>query len=377
MKIETDIKLDFQDVLFRPKRSSLSSRSEVDVTREIVFRNGYKWRGVPIIVSNMDTVGTFEMYGALHKHKIITCFHKHYNVEDYPENLDRNYYMVSTGITERDEQKLDELVIKLNPLFVCIDVANGYMKTFVDFVHNIRRKYPDIIIMCGNVVSREMVEELIMNCGADIVKIGIGSGSVCITRLQTGVGMPQLSAVIESADSAHGLNGFIVSDGGCTTPADIAKAFGGGADFVMLGGMLSGHDESSGEIVEECVDGLNSSSKIMKKYKLFYGMSSSTAMERYNGGVASHRSAEGKTVKIPYGIGLDPNTGNIFIAKQKLNKNGDPIDRYDWPKAVSATEDVTSVIINKFQGSKYKAGKLGASQPKPAPKGSSGITWKK
>lgn len=297
MKIETDIKLDFQDVLFRPKRSSLSSRSEVDVTREIVFRNGYKWRGVPIIVSNMDTVGTFEMYGALHKHKIITCFHKHYNVEDYPENLDRNYYMVSTGITERDEQKLDELVKKLNPLFVCIDVANGYMKTFVDFVHNIRRKYPDIIIMCGNVVSREMVEELIMNCGADIVKIGIGSGSVCITRLQTGVGMPQLSAVIESADSAHGLNGFIVSDGGCTTPADIAKAFGGGADFVMLGGMLSGHDESNGEIIEECADG---SSKIMKKYKLFYGMSSSTAMERYNGGVARHRSAEGKTVKIPY-----------------------------------------------------------------------------
>jgi GMP reductase len=113
MKIETDIKLDFQDVLFRPKRSSLSSRSEVDVTREIIFRNGYKWNGVPIIVSNMDTVGTFEMYGAVHKHKIITCFHKHYNVEDYPENLDRNYYMVSTGITERDEQKLDELVKKL------------------------------------------------------------------------------------------------------------------------------------------------------------------------------------------------------------------------------------------------------------------------
>jgi GMP reductase len=166
------------------------------------------------------------------------------------------------------------------------------MKAFVDFVKKIREKYPQLVIVCGNVVSREMVEELIMNCGADIVKVGIGSGSVCITRLQTGVGMPQLSAVIESSDSAHGLNGFIVSDGGCTTPADIAKAFGGGADFVMLGGMLAGHDESGGETVVDPENG--------QKYKLFYGMSSSTAMEQYHGGVASHRSAEGKTVRIPY-----------------------------------------------------------------------------
>jgi GMP reductase len=292
MKIETDIKLDFQDVLFRPKRSSLSSRSEVKLTREFVFKNGYKWTGIPIMVSNMDTVGTFEMYNALHKHKIITCFHKHYNLEDYPSNLDRNYYMISTGITVKDAEILDAVIQKLNPLFVCIDVANGYMKSFVEFVRQTRMKYPEIVIVCGNVVSREMVEELIMNCGADIVKIGIGSGSVCITRLQTGVGMPQLSAVIESSDSAHGLNGFIVSDGGCTTPADIAKALGGGADFVMLGGMLAGHDESGGELVVDDTTG--------QKYKLFYGMSSSTAMDLYNGGVANHRSAEGKTVKIAY-----------------------------------------------------------------------------
>lgn len=296
MKIETDKKLDFQDVLFRPKRSSLSSRNCVDLTREIQFKNGYKWSGIPIIVSNMDTVGTFEMYNTLHKHKIITCFHKHYNVEDYPTDLDRNYYMISTGINEQDEVKLEQLINHLDPLFVCIDVANGYMKSFVEFVRNVRNKYPKIVIVCGNVVSREMVEELILNCGADIVKIGIGSGSVCITRTQTGVGMPQLSAVIESADSAHGLNGFIVSDGGCTTPADIAKAFGGGADFVMLGGMLAGHDESAGEIIEE----FDTITQKQVKYKLFYGMSSSTAMNQYNGGVASHRSAEGKTVKIPY-----------------------------------------------------------------------------
>ena len=295
MKIETDLKLDFSDVLFRPKRSSLSSRGEVDLTREIVFKNGVKWKGVPIIASNMDTVGTIQMYNVLHRHKIITCFHKHYRLIDYPcsRDLDRNYYMISSGITKADEEKLDQTIALLDPLFVCIDVANGYMKAFVDFVRKIREKYPQLVIVCGNVVSREMVEELIMNCGADIVKVGIGSGSVCITRLQTGVGMPQLSAVIESSDSAHGLNGFIVSDGGCTTPADIAKAFGGGADFVMLGGMLAGHDESGGEtVIDPATNG--------EKYKLFYGMSSSTAMEQYHGGVASHRSAEGKTVKIPY-----------------------------------------------------------------------------
>ena len=296
MKIETDLKLDFSDVLFRPKRSSLSSRGEVLLTREIIFKNGTKWTGVPIIASNMDTVGTFEMYQALHRHKIITCFHKHYSIDDYAsaraKDLDRKYYMISSGITKADEEKLDQTIALIDPLFVCIDVANGYMKAFVDFVRKIREKYPKLVIVCGNVVSREMVEELIMNCGADIVKVGIGSGSVCITRLQTGVGMPQLSAVIESSDSAHGLNGFIVSDGGCTTPADIAKAFGGGADFVMLGGMLAGHDESGGELVEDTATG--------QKHKLFYGMSSSTAMEHYSGGVASHRSAEGKTVKIPY-----------------------------------------------------------------------------
>lgn len=302
MKIETDLKLDFSDVLFRPKRSCLSSRGEVELTREIIFKNGVKWTGIPIIASNMDTVGTFEMYNVLHRHKIITCFHKHYNLSDYTNataasarDLDRNYYMISTGITKNDEEKLDQVIALLDPLFVCIDVANGYMKAFVDFVKKIREKYPQLVIVCGNVVSREMVEELIMNCGADIVKVGIGSGSVCITRLQTGVGMPQLSAVIESSDSAHGLNGFIVSDGGCTTPADIAKAFGGGADFVMLGGMLAGHDESGGETI---TDPTNANGN--NKYKLFYGMSSSTAMEQYHGGVASHRSAEGKTVKIPY-----------------------------------------------------------------------------
>jgi GMP reductase len=346
MKIETDIKLDFNDVLFRPKRSSLSSRGEVDLTREIIFKNGYKWTGVPIIVSNMDTVGTFEMYKVMHRHKIITCFHKHYALEDYPLDMDRNYYMVSSGITDGDQERLHALITRLNPLFVCVDVANGYMKSFVDFIRKIREKYPDIIIVCGNVVSREMVEELIMNCGADIVKVGIGSGSVCITRLQTGVGMPQLSAVIESADSAHGLNGFIVSDGGCTTPADIAKAFGGGADFVMLGGMLAGHDESGGEIVIDETTG--------QKSKIFYGMSSSTAMEQYNGGVASHRSAEGKTVKIPYRGSVEKTVLDIlggirstctYIGAKRIK---------DIPKCTTFIR-VNNQVNQVYSGKEYKA----------------------
>jgi len=198
--------------------------------------------------------------------------------------------MVSTGINEHDWEKLIQVVEKISPKFICVDVANGYMSKLVTFVKRIRTQWPDMIIACGNVVSREMVEELIINGGADIVKVGIGSGSVCTTRIQTGVGMPQLSAVAECADAAHGINGTIISDGGVTCPGDVAKAFGGGADFVMLGSMLAGHVESAGEVIEE--DG--------KKYKVFYGMSSSTAMNKYHGGVAKYRSSEGKTVKLKF-----------------------------------------------------------------------------
>ncbi|AYV77790.1 MAG: GMP reductase [Edafosvirus sp.] len=290
MKIDQDIKLDFQDVLFRPKRSTLSSRNEVDLEREIVFAGKFTWKGVPIIAANMDTIGTFEMYNVLSKFKMITCFHKHYELKDFPENLDPDYYMISTGISEKDWEKLVNLVDNLKPKFICIDVANGYMKTFSDFVKRVRTRYPKIVIACGNVVTREMVEELIINDGADIVKIGIGSGSCCTTRLQTGVGFPQLSSIIECSDGAHASKNYIISDGGCVYPADVAKALGAGSDFVMLGSMLSGHDESAGDVVIEDD----------KKYKVFYGMSSSTAMNKYSGGVAKYRSSEGRTVKVPY-----------------------------------------------------------------------------
>ena len=291
MKIENDIKLDFIDVLIRPKRSTLSSRSDVSVVKTVNFVNSKQsWEGVPIITSNMDTIGTFEMYNVLKDYQIITCLSKHYNIEDFPEDLNREYYMLSTGISDLEWRKLQGLIQQLNPKFVCVDVANGYMSKLVSFVKRLRDAYPNLVIACGNVVSREMVEELIINGGADIIKCGIGSGSVCTTRIQTGVGMPQLSAVLECSDAAHGINGAIISDGGITCPGDVAKAFGAGADFVMVGSVLSGHDECAGELEE--VDG--------KKYKLFYGMSSSTAMNKYHGGVAKYRSSEGKTVRIKY-----------------------------------------------------------------------------
>lgn len=297
MRIENDIKLGFKDVMFRPKRSTLQSRSQVKLEREFTFRNsGKKWSGVPIIAANMDTVGTFEMAVALAKEKIITAIHKHYSVEEWtaflnsqPESI-YDYIALSTGTGKQDSEKIAEIV-KFHPKinFLCIDVANGYSEHFVNFVTKTRKNFPDKTIIAGNVVTGEMVEELIL-AGADIIKVGIGPGSVCTTRVKTGVGYPQLSAIIECADAAHGLGGHIIGDGGCKVPGDVSKAFGGGADFVMLGGMFAGHHESGGEIIEE--NG--------KKYRLFYGMSSETAMQKHSGGVAEYRASEGKTVKVSY-----------------------------------------------------------------------------
>uniref|UniRef100_A0A2K5USU0 GMP reductase n=1 Tax=Macaca fascicularis TaxID=9541 RepID=A0A2K5USU0_MACFA len=266
--IDNDVKLDFKDVLLRPKRSTLKSRSEVDLTRSFSFRNSKQtYTGVPIIAANMDTVGTFEMAKVLCKH-----------------------LAASSGTGASDFEQLEQILEAIPQVkYICLDVANGYSEHFVEFVKDVRKRFPQHTIMAGNVVTGEMVEELILS-GADIIKVGIGPGSVCTTRKKTGVGYPQLSAVMECADAAHGLKGHIISDGGCSCPGDVAKAFGAGADFVMLGGMLAGHSESGGELIER--DG--------KKYKLFYGMSSEMAMKKYAGGVAEYRASEGKTVEVPF-----------------------------------------------------------------------------
>jgi GMP reductase len=312
MKIEQEIKLDFKDVLFRPKRSTLSSRSEVNLERNFTFRNsGRTWTGIPLISSNMDTVSSFEMFRELQNNKCITCFHKYIDIDNliskWESGMSSEYFSLSTGITDKDFTHLKENYYKLvnagiGVKFICIDVANGYMFKLIDFCKKVRGEFPNVTLIAGNVVSREMVEELIINGQVDIVKVGIGSGAVCTTRLQTGVGMPQLSAVMECADAAHGLGGMIISDGGACYPGDVAKAYGGGADFVMLGSMFAGHEECPGDVVEE--DG--------NKFKLFYGMSSDTAMKKYHGGVAKYRSSEGKTVRVPFKGPVQDTINNIL-----------------------------------------------------------------
>lgn len=295
MRIEYDVKLDFHDVLIRPKRSVLRTRADVSLDREIRFKHTQTtWQGVPIIAANMDHTGTFPMAVALASHHLLTALDKFLSIDDWnnfasKHKKDLSSCFISIGISETDFKNLDLVLQHHDIPFICLDVANGYTERFVECLENLREKYPQKVIMAGNVVTGEMVEELTLS-GADIVKIGIGQGSVCTTREKTGVGYPQLSAIIECADAAHGLGSHVCADGGCSTPGDVAKAFAAGADFVMLGGMLAGHDESLGEVIEEHG----------KKYKRFYGMSSAEAMERHHGSIADYRASEGRSVNVPY-----------------------------------------------------------------------------
>jgi GMP reductase len=322
MKIINDIKLDFDDVLLVPQRSQAASRVSVLVDKQYSFyHSSQTWNGVPICAANMDSVGTFSMSKTLNKFNMITCLHKHYDINEYHQNeLDFNLNWYSMGIQEKDVENLIKLIDKINYIpNLCIDVANGYTDNFVNFCRKIRDKlgkHP--IIMAGNVCTPEMVQELILHGGVDIVKVGIGPGSACTTRLKTGVGYPQLSAIIECSHAAHGLKsndkhlGLICADGGCRTSADVVKAFAANADFVMLGGMLAGTEECEGEW--ECeylckaagvagtfwqsIDPGYETQK--RKTKLtFYGMSSHKAQKKY-GGIKNYRASEGRVVSIPY-----------------------------------------------------------------------------
>jgi GMP reductase len=283
------------------------------------------------MASNMDGVGTFEMADTLAKQKIMTCLVKTYAVNELVNffvsvmHERTEYVAMSIGITDADHLKFRNVYEQTgNQLkYVCIDVANGYSERFATFVKEFRNQYPNIVIIAGNVVTGEMTEELILS-GADIVKVGIGPGSVCTTRIQTGVGYPQLSAVIECADAAHGLGGHVIADGGCTCPGDVAKAFAGGADFVMLGGMLAGHDEGGGEVITrhyvtneieyEVGNHLdNRKQKVEeKKFVQFYGMSSESANDKHFGGLKEYRSSEGRTVLVPYRGSVETTTQNIL-----------------------------------------------------------------
>ena len=308
MRIERDLKLTFDDVLIRPKRSTLVSRSDVDLVREFKFRHTKEtWVGIPIVAANMDTTGLFSIAKVLQGHKMITCTQKFYSTREFSEawgvGVDPGCIAVTCGSTDDSFDLLKRKMATDKSLkMICIDVANGYREVFLQFVMKVRKEFVDKIIIAGNVATREMTEALIL-AGADIVKVGIGPGSVCTTRKVAGVGYPQLSAISECADAAHGLNGHVMSDGGCSSPGDISKAFAAGADFVLLGGMLAGHDESGGERIDG-EDG--------KQYKSFYGMSSAKAMEAHYGEIASHRAPEGKEVRVPYRGSLEVTIQSIL-----------------------------------------------------------------
>lgn len=295
---DNDTKLDYADVLLVPRESDLSSRSQIDLTI-----SHFDIPVVPIIAANMDGVGTFAMAKALAKYKMMTALVKHYSLEDlidfYEQEEESKYAIYCMGTGESDWDKFvafdracDSGDIH-HPIAVCVDVANGYTGHLERFVARLREDYPDYILMVGNVVTPERTEKLI-DVGADIVKIGIGPGSVCTTRKQTGVGYPQFSAVLECADAAQAAGGSICADGGITCPGDAAKAFAAGAAYVMCGGYFAGHAEGFDpeNISPECFD--------IGAAIPFYGMSSKEAQDKHNGGLADYRSSEGKFVEVPF-----------------------------------------------------------------------------
>lgn len=315
MRIDNDIKLDYDDVLLRPKRSTLTSRKDISLERTFTFLHSPKtWTGVPIMTANMASCGTFSMAKALSKYKIITTFHKYYEVEDYVKFFktfkNPDYVAYTLGIRDEDMEKLKKMKTKklLDSFsFICLDVPNGYLERFLEVIKEIRVICPKHIIIAGNVVTNEMTEEILLS-GADIVKVGIGPGSVCTTRRMTGVGYPQLSAVIECADAAHGISntkghcGLVIADGGQKYPSCVAKAFCGGADFNMSGSLFSGYEESGGNTVEK--DG--------KKYKEYFGSSSNKALQEFYGKKDTHRASEGRYVLIPYKGEIDVFIQDLF-----------------------------------------------------------------
>jgi GMP reductase len=309
MRIKEDLKLNFDDVLMEPKRSTLSSRRDVDMTRKFKFRNSGKiMEFTPIFASNMDGVGTFSMAKVLQQHKMMTVITKSTTLDQWKEAVGSGLRLQSVSVCtgtnkiwdpEAEDYARMKQVLDSFPdvKMITIDVANAYHQNFVDFIKMVRDEFPDKVIVAGNVVTPEMVEELIIN-GADMVKIGIGPGSVCTTRTMTGIGVPQFSAIVECADAANGVDGHIMADGGCVWPGDIAKAFGGGAHAVMIGGMLAGHDESEQPVVDGRVE--------------FYGMSSDRAREKHGKRKDGYRGNEGRWISLPHRGPVNPTVEDIL-----------------------------------------------------------------
>ena len=291
-----DLKLNFDDVLIVPKSSSLDSRKDVNLNVNFKFPHSKAtWSGIPIIASNMTTVASFEMANALAKHNIMTAIHKYYSIEElknfFNTKIACDYAWYTLGTSKDEWEKLKKVnTNKLSIDKICIDVANGYRDSFVDAVKKLRDEYPFVTIMAGNVVTPEQTAVLI-NAGADIIKVGIGGGSGCLSRVKTGIGYGQISAILECSEAAYELDAFICSDGGCRNPGDVCKAFGAmyGKNFVMLGSMLAGHDETQAK--KFIKDG--------KEFVEFYGMSSEKAMREHNNGMAEYRTSEGRHILLP------------------------------------------------------------------------------
>ena len=288
-------KPDFKNVMIIPKKSYVQSRKDVKLIKNFNFKTPkgiVPWNGIPIISSNMDTVSNLETFKVLSSNKYLTCFPKHFNKlwnnDCFPSELYCvNNYMLSCGTNDYHEAILLINRLQWNDIhvkFLCVDIANGYLQELQDVCKILSDKYPGMVIAAGNVVTPDLVHELITECGVNIVKVGIGSGSVCETTLKTGVGYPQLSAVMECSHAAKEAGGYIISDGGVRSVCDVTKAFAGGADFVMIGGMFAGHEESPGEIIGGS--------------KVCYGMSSHESMNKY-GINKEYRTSEGKCVSIP------------------------------------------------------------------------------
>lgn len=306
-RILNEVQLDYSDVLFQPKRTTLNSRSEADVLREYTFKwYPKKLKACGVMAANMATTGTFEISDVLEKFQAVTCLHKHYTPQQLAEYFKTSHPLtfISTGL--KDSKEALFRLLEDNPHIdkLCVDIANGYIPKLLAFVKELRARFPHLLLMAGNVVTGDITQDLILS-GADIVKAGIGPGSVCITRSQTGVGRPQLSTVLEVSDAAHGVGGMICAAGGCTVPGDVAKAFGAGADFVMLGGMLAGTDEAAGKLTSRCVvtnwydETAGQARHETRQYKEFYGMSSKLAQQRHFGGMAKYRTTEGREKLIP------------------------------------------------------------------------------
>lgn len=350
MKILPNKYLDFNNVLIKPNFSLLTSRSQVSLNRSFSFlHSSKKWTGIPIMTANMDTIGTFDVYKVMNKHNMLTALHKFYNVNDFFNFIEENDIenneetwkncIISTGIGDYDLKRIQEILQHIPIQWICIDVANGHMKALVDFCNKVRNLYPDKIIIAGNIVSSDMTEKLLVEGKVDICKVGIGSGAACITRMKAGVGVPQLSAILECQERAKELGGFIISDGGITCPGDMSKAFCAGADFVMCGGIFSGHDENPGETLEE--NGV--------KYKLFYGMSSEHAMNKHYGKMEKYRSSEGRVLKVKHKGSLE-NTLLDYMGGLRsccTYINAENIEQmYNLSQFVQVTQQLNTSLLN-------------------------------